>query len=311
MLPDPHSLSAEEFWIWTGVLTAFTLAGLYFAFRNLLRARIIEDTPTSRIRSAPQGYVELSGEAAAMQGEPILSPLTMTPCCWYRVHIERKDDKGWDSVRKETSDGLFLIRDDTGECIIDPEAAEVTPYEKTVWYGDNATPVLPKADYRYAVMTPVIGLTVNFSGGGNYRFTEEAIYPGNPLYAIGLFKTFGEVDRMAMRDDLIRARLAEWKQDQASLLQRFDRNRDGRIDLVEWEDVRRSATRAVDHAQAKEPAQQLNTLGSTGSRRRPFLISAKGEFNLIKRYRYFAGGSISAFFLFGGAAVWLIAHRLF
>jgi hypothetical protein len=160
-------------------------------------------------------------------------------------------------------------------------------------------------------MHPMLGLSVNFTTafGGHYRYTEEAIYPGDRLYAIGLFKSFGEADRMAIRDELIRARLSQWKTDHADLLQRFDRDGNGSIDLTEWEVARRSASREVTKQQLQEDAQSQHTLGRTNSTRHPFLISAHGEFDLVKRYRYLSTGSICGFFVCGIIAVWMFTAR--
>ncbi|MBA1332790.1 hypothetical protein QQ73_17505, partial [Candidatus Endoriftia persephone str. Guaymas] len=108
---DILTMPELTFWIWVNSLALLCLAALWFAFRNLSRARIIEDTPTSLIRSAHQGYVELNGTAATMQGEPILTPLTHVPCCWYRYRIERRHEKGWRTSQQGSSDGLFLIKD--------------------------------------------------------------------------------------------------------------------------------------------------------------------------------------------------------
>lgn len=311
-MPDILAIPPGKFWFWTSIFCLVSLAALYFAFRNLGRARIIEDTPTSRIRSAHQGYVELNGEAAAMRGEPILSPLTKTPCCWFRYKIERKGDKGWRQVKSGKSDGLFLLRDDTGECIIDPDGAEVSPREKNVWYGSSSFPSsTPRTSAGNSGMDGILGLNVSFSGfGGNYRYTEESIYPGEPLYAIGLFKSFGEAEHLAMREELIKERLSQWKADHAILLKRFDRDGDGKIDLVEWEVARRTAKREVTKEQLQEDHQSTHTLSQTHSRRRPFLISVHQEFDLVKRYRYFSAASISGFFIFGCVAAWMLSVRL-
>ena len=259
MLTDVQALSPGQFWFWSVSLSLLTLVALYFTFRGLRRARIIEDNPTARIRSAPQGYVELSGEAAAMPGEPILSPLTMTPCCWYRFQVERRHEKGWRTIRSGMSDGLFLLRDETGECIIDPEGAEVSPRGKNVWYYNQDHPI-----------------------AAAYRDTEETIYPGDRLYAIGLFKTLGEADRLAMREELVKDRLSQWKADHAGLLARFDRDGDGRIDLTEWEVARRTAKREVTAEQLREQAPVLNTLSQTDQEHRPFLISAYSQYALVR-----------------------------
>ncbi|PVV25981.1 MAG: hypothetical protein B6D79_07685, partial [gamma proteobacterium symbiont of Ctena orbiculata] len=127
MIGSLANIGDGYFWSWTLLLTVLTLIALYFTFRNLHRARLIEDTPTSLIRSAPQGYVELVGEAAMMAGEPVLAPLSGMPCCWWRYKIEKKGDKGWRGVRSGKSDSLFLLKDATGECILDPEGANISP----------------------------------------------------------------------------------------------------------------------------------------------------------------------------------------
>jgi hypothetical protein len=312
MLPDIQALSDGKFWFWSLSLSIVGLVAFYFTFRNLVRARLIEDTPTSRIRSAHQGYVELEGEAAAMRGEPIISPITQSPCCWFRYKIERQHDKGWETVRSGTSEGLFLLRDGTGDCIIDPDGAEISCREKNVWYGNSANPLLRRPT-KQSVMGSrgLLGVNISFNilNDGQYRYTEEAIYPGDPLYAIGLFKSFGEADRQAMREDRIKARLSQWKADHAGLLKRFDRDGDGNIDMAEWEVARRTAIREVTREQLHEDQQPLHTLSRTTSRRRPFLISAHPEFDLVRRYRYLSIGSISGFIIAGSIAAWMFTTR--
>ena len=307
-------MDAGPFWVGCLLLSVLTLALFYFAFRNLHWARLIEDTPTSRIRSAHQGYVELIGEAAMMRGEPVIAPLSGRPCCWWRYRVDYKGDKGWKSVRSGRSESLFLLRDETGECIIDPEGAEVTASEKHVWYGPNPNPGagpdigLETLQSDYYLFGKHISVHNTF--GGEYRYSEETLMPGDPLYAIGLFSSLGETDRQAMREDQIRERLRQWKADHASLLQKFDRNRDGQIDLDEWESVRRAAVREVTQEQLQEDQQPIHTLSRSGSQRRPLLISSKEEFDIVRRHRVYAFAALLGFFLLGSAVVWMITVRL-
>ncbi len=307
-------MGTGAFLLWSALLTLLSLAALYFSFYHLHRARLIEDTPTSRIRSAPQGYVELIGEADMMRGEPVISPLSASNCCWWRYKIERKSDKGWRSIRSEKSNALFLIRDATGECILDPEGASITPSERSIWYGPNATP--SAGPDRGAGTTHShfnrfgLQISVNTTFDGDYRYTEEMILPGDPLYAIGLFSSLGEIDRKAMRDDMLKDRLRQWKSDHASLLERFDRNRDGQIDLDEWESARQAAKGEITREQMQEDQQPIHTLSSTGSNRRPLLISTKEEFDLVRRFRYYSFFTLAAFFIVGTGTAWFITVRL-
>ncbi|RKZ95376.1 MAG: hypothetical protein DRQ43_05505, partial [Gammaproteobacteria bacterium] len=72
------------------VLAIMCAASLYVIFRYFHRSRMIDDTPTSKIRSAHQGFVELEGEGRLMKGMPIVSPLSNKQCLWYQYSIERK-----------------------------------------------------------------------------------------------------------------------------------------------------------------------------------------------------------------------------
>ena len=110
------------------VLAAVLAVAAFVAgLTGLRRVRHIEDVPTARVRSAPQGYVELIGRAHAMDGEPIIAPLSQTPCCWYRFRVERADGKDWRTVDSGVSDGIFLLRDETGECVVDPRVPRSRP----------------------------------------------------------------------------------------------------------------------------------------------------------------------------------------
>ncbi len=290
-LPD------DDFWIWAILSTASAIAGFYYAFRSLHRARIIEDTPTARIRSAPQGYVELEGSAELMEGIPIVSPLSNTECCWWSYQIHKKNHKGnWVLEEKETSDELFLLRDETGACIVDPEGAEVSPMAKEVWYGSR---------------TPGNG---NSSGGSflaSRRYTEEYIYSGNHLYAIGLFKSLDEMDHRRARSEIARELLKEWKQ-QPEKMKLFDRNGDGEIDPHEWEAVRRTAATQAEREYREEQENLIpHMLTKPDSRRHPYLISSRPQFKLVRRYRWTAAGSIVVFFIAGAVATLMLTARMF
>ncbi len=308
-----------DFLFLVGAIAAlgFCAEGSYLAARSWARARVIEDTPTAKIRSAPQGYVELAGQADLMDGEPVLAPLTGSTCCWYRFKVERREYRNsWTRVEGGASDKLFLLRDETGDCIVDPEGAEVTPGERNVWYGGSRYP-----GHRPTGARPVNGSLAERWGlsdllhisvvRGPYRYTEERIRIGDPLYAIGHFKTLGELDHQRSRSEAAGALLREWKTDQQTLLGRFDADQDGEIDLQEWEQARSAAQAqaARDHAEQLEH-QVLHTLRRTSSARRPFLLSTLQQSNLVRRYRIIALASLTGFFAGGIGLVWILTNRL-
>ena len=134
----------DDFWMVIVIAVVAAVAGFFGAFYFFSRKRIMEDTPTSKIRSAAQGYVELAGHGKQMEGPPIVAPLTQKNCTWYSFRIERKRKSGkntsWSTIESGRSEELFAIRDETGDCVIDPEGASVTTVEKDVWYGASARP---------------------------------------------------------------------------------------------------------------------------------------------------------------------------
>ncbi len=306
-------LSNWEFWALTIGSAVAALVGLYLVVHYLRRVRTIEDTPTARVRSAHQGYVELAGTAVKMEGEPILAPLTGQECCWYRYKVERRGDKHWHTVEKGSSEHLFLLQDNTGECIIDPDEADVTPEHTDVWHGNSSTPSTYTGNTtvpgRFWKLAKILGQHTTF--GSRYRYTESRIHHQDPLYAIGLFKSLDEMDHMQQREEITRELLRDWKQDQAGLRLEFDRNRDGRIDAAEWEQVRHKAARQAQTEQQQLMGEnQLHTLSATGSRHQPFLLSSLPEFDLVRRYRLFITLATTTFFVGGALSVWLLSFKL-
>ena len=91
LIAQVRGMATDDYWILTGILIAIGLAGALAAFLMFKRARLIEDTPTSRIRSAAQGHVELEGIARLLPGEPILAPLSRRVCAWWKYSIEKKE----------------------------------------------------------------------------------------------------------------------------------------------------------------------------------------------------------------------------
>lgn len=293
----------DDFWVAATFLIILAIAGFIGSFYFFLRKRVIEDTPTSRIRSAPQGYVEIDGTGALMEGPPIIAPLTGKYCIWYSYKIEERRRSGkrshWATIEKATSDGLFLLIDDTGSCVIDPEGAYVTPAATDTWYGPAAKPV----------RGPVTG------GGilsmGRYRYTEQRLHPKEPLYAIGLFESVGgaagEFDINADVRDLLR----EWKKNSETMLSEYDKNKDGEIDIEEWDVMREAALKEVmarHHELRSEPP--VNMMTKTCDSRRPYILSALPQSSLVRRFHYYSLTLIILFLISGAVVTWLIGLRL-
>lgn len=255
------------------------------------RARAFEDTPTSKIRSAAQGYVEFSGSARALPGDPIVSPLTNRRCVWWQYRVEERQGasrRGWTTIDHGTSDSIFALDDDTGRVVIDPEGADVSAVPREIWYGNDAdTPAALRPPRWIGALS------------GRYRYTERLILDGQPLSAVGLFQTRRAGDEPLSLDAEMAERLRAWKQDPRRMAQ-FDTNHDGAISPDEWERARaaaRSEILAERHDQAQQPG--LNMLVRPADHR-PFLFGEGSVQALSQRYRR------SAALLSGAALVCLV-----
>jgi hypothetical protein len=290
-LADP-----ADFWFWVLVLAAAVGGGGWFAFRWLHIARLVEDTPTSRIRSAAQGYVELAGRCRMFDGTRNLAPLTQRPCVWWHYRIQRRTGSrsrgrkrtSWQTVNAGRSEQPFLLEDGTGQCIVQPSGAEVLTAESTTWYGDTPWP------------TQAPGKRLPF-GEPEYRYFEERIYEHEQVHVLGQFRTHTAVGQRDLQAE-VAALLAEWKQDQAQLAERFDADRDGRVSLAEWEQARAAARDAITQRHLESPLQPaLHVLGRPDARQL-FLIAAYPEKDLARRYRRrallaFAGFAVAVYAL--------------
>jgi len=293
-----------EFYFWVVLLCVLALVSFYLLFRFWKRARLMEDVPTSKIRSAAQGYVELIGHGELMGGEPIIAPLSRSPCTWYQYRIEEKQVRWesnkrhskWQVVESGTSDNLFLLIDETGKCIIDPDGAEVTPSESETWYGNSRYP-------EYGVK-----VSSSFMHSGQFRYSEKRMHVGDHLYAIGHFESVtGE--RGSLNDD-VKAILRQWKEFPDDYLKRFDTNNDGEIDLIEWQEVRRAAEKQA-FEERQERIREHGTIHILKQDAyRPFLLSTVPEFDLVRKLRIYAALSLAGFLALGSLSVWLILVRL-
>lgn len=134
------------------------LAGLFAAFRDGRRRRLIENLPTSKTTGVFIGLVELKGTAES--AEPLTSYLAGAACVQYRWSVEEHwsrtvtetytDDKGRMQTRTRTESGWtqvadgdemipFYLQDDCGVVLVRPAGAKIEPvkiFDETCGTGD-------------------------------------------------------------------------------------------------------------------------------------------------------------------------------
>lgn len=236
-------------------LAAINLAGWLAALRI---TRAINDTPTSRVASAAQGYVELHGHARPHQGQQLMTPFSQLPCLWYRYKTERRTDERWEQVDSGESLAPFDLEDASGRCTIEPHGAHIQTTHKET------------------------------RNDGEWRHTEEVLLKGDRLYALRAFRSAGAHDLVldARREE--GELLAEWKKDPDELHRRFDLDGNGDISPREWMLARQAARREIARLHAALRAQAPRHYLSRPVDHRPFLISNLSPDAMGTRYAWLA-----------------------
>jgi len=169
------------------VLSLVAVAGgLYLFLRGfhfLARRRLLLNTPTSKIRSASLGLVEVSGLANGPYTIP--APITGRPCYLYHTTAwQQRESKNheWEKVAEETLFVPFLLDDGTGELLVDPLGADLDlhrdfreEYSASFFSTRNEVPPRVSAFLSSHGVTPARMI----------RIEECCIKPKNALFAVG------------------------------------------------------------------------------------------------------------------------------
>jgi hypothetical protein len=285
-------------------VSGVTLYSIYASFLAWQRNRVVEDTPTSRVRSAAQGYVELAGMGLSPPGKDLIGPLSRKPCIWWRYKIQRRGQGGrsssWATVDSGTSETPLILDDGTGQCLIDPEGAEVFPSTTDVWFGAEEWPLICLPAGK-----GVLGRIANALDMNKYRYMEHRLERRGQLYAIGCFETMGGVSVESPEREVVEL-LREWKQDQPALLARFDTNHDGVLGADEWDLARAAARKQVMSDRAHAPANPGMSVLSKPGDGRAFLLSGSDEETLERRLRLRTVGSLALFIASGSVLAWML-----
>jgi len=208
------------------ILSMIAIAGgLYFfiaGFQLLARKRLLLATPTSRIRSAALGLVEVNGMATGPHTIP--APITGNPCFLYHTTAwqQREGKKNdWEKVAEETLHLPFFLDDTTDKVLIEPLGADLDlhrdfreEYDVSLFSGsDDIPPRVSAFLYRYGIASK-----------RGLRIEERSIKPEDALFITGtLMENPGiEVRPMPQGGDLPRSPQSSLRQ--SSLRQALSRN---------------------------------------------------------------------------------------
>jgi E3 ubiquitin ligase len=171
-------------WIWAVAGAGAGVCLFFRGFRVLQRKRLILNTPTSKIRSASMGLVEISGLAV---GQKTLSaPITGVPCYYYRTVAWQPKQSGkneeWVIVAEETLHVPFYLDDNTGRVLIDPQGAEMDIHRDFhEEFGNSLFSSRIETPANVSIFLSRHGV----SGERKTKIDEYCIKPKNALFVLG------------------------------------------------------------------------------------------------------------------------------
>lgn len=261
----------------TGLIpAALGLSALWGAVYFWHLKRRIENTPTSKTRSAAMGMIEVSGRAKRMYA--LVSPISQLPCVYYclKKYQRNKRDDAWRVTQVTTSGNVpFILADDTGSIIVDPQGAQLSPQYSTEGVPGQSNILFSSA-----------------SEANHYeKWKEEVLHDGCNLYVLGFARSIDAAEHTGNISHKVAQKLRALKTDHAALMA-YDADNDGKIDAAEWDkarsDMEQQALREKLHNNQQRSNQQL-VIGAPPQKGLPFIIAeTESETNLTRKYSWYS-----------------------
>jgi hypothetical protein len=166
-------------------------------FSLLRRKRLIENTPTSKIRSLAIGLVEIYGKVMPEKSNKkseeqiLIAPFSGKKCVYYNVEIEEyrrvKTKEGyedkWVVVHSSESRIPFCVKDETGSVLVNPESANIDipiTFEEDSGRGKN-----PDKNIIEYLKNKNLNFESFFGMNKRMRFKEISLPLNDSVYIIG------------------------------------------------------------------------------------------------------------------------------
>lgn len=157
------------------------------SFRDLRLKRLIQNTPTARIRSMAMGLVEVNGLVSAKSA--VAAPFSGNRCVMWSVEIAvARKNGGWTTVHRNTSGQPFLLEDETGVALVYPRGAD----SRLRWGKEELClgVSLPDCYARYMSDQGLWGR--HLWRFGAMRFRERVIEEGERIFVLGTAVPHGQ-----------------------------------------------------------------------------------------------------------------------
>jgi hypothetical protein len=164
----------------------------FMGFRWWRLKRIIENIPTSKVRSLAMGLAELYGKVVPQIGragtpELLKSPFTNRDCIYYRYKVEEYKKQGknsrWVTIKAGTDAKLFYLEDETGKVLVQSAGADIDIFMDNQFR--STSPIIASFLQQKGVAYENSFFGLFSLGQKNMRFSEWFVEPGDYLYVLG------------------------------------------------------------------------------------------------------------------------------
>jgi hypothetical protein len=159
-------------------------SGLYLfftGFRDLRRLRLIENTPTAKIRSMAMGLVEVNGTVEGRSSA--FAPFSGKPCVYWQVDVAVRNGRrqSWSTIHRNASGQPFYLRDETGVAMVYPKGSD-----SHIPHGveETAHGLMMPACYSDYMKEHGIWMR-HVAGLSTLRFRERVLEGGERVYVLG------------------------------------------------------------------------------------------------------------------------------
>jgi hypothetical protein len=165
---------------WGGSLTIAGPLAFAHGFRLWRRRRLIQDTPTARVRSMAMGLVEVTGIAHGRS--TVQAPFSGHSCVYWQVDVSVPARRGqWRVIHRNSSGQPFYLDDGTGMALVFPKGAECSLRHQVEEVAQGLALPSCYSDYLRE-HGGAVGAMARLSP---LRFRERKLEEGQQLYVLG------------------------------------------------------------------------------------------------------------------------------
>ena len=170
---------------------AILLAGAFFFFlglRNWRWKRLIENTPTSKIRGLAMGLVEICGSVTKPLKKYLKSPFTGKDCVYYEYQIQELRSNGkqtyWATISSGTDSVPFYLNDKTAAVLVEPQGATIN-VPHTYNSQTSSFKQVPDKVKSFCAARNISTQSWFFGMSKSMKFVERSLPAGETVYIMG------------------------------------------------------------------------------------------------------------------------------